>query len=76
LLKYKFDNFIEYYDFEECEKIMEEDDELMYEKNRGSTGSDNSEIYGDHNLGKSVTDSLNALSLMMQENGGSLSAAV
>lgn len=26
LLKYKFDNFIEYYDYEVCEKIMEEDD--------------------------------------------------
>jgi hypothetical protein len=42
-LKYKFDNFIEYYDYEECEKIMEEDDERAL-MNRGSTGSDSCDI--------------------------------
>ncbi len=26
LIKYKFDRFIELYDYEECEKIFEEDD--------------------------------------------------
>jgi hypothetical protein len=27
LLKYQFDSFIDFYDYEECEKIMEEDDQ-------------------------------------------------
>ncbi len=38
LLKYQFGSFIDFYDYEECEKIMEEDDELPLINS--STGSD------------------------------------
>jgi hypothetical protein len=71
LLKYNFANFIDYYDYEECEKIMEEDDEMMMHR-RGSTGSDSSDKNGDLHLGKSVNDSLDALSQIMTQNNGSL----
>jgi hypothetical protein len=37
LLKYQFDSFIDYYDYIECEKIIEEDDETEM---LSSTGSD------------------------------------
>ncbi len=40
LFKYNFDDFIELYDFEECEKIIEEDEEIQAQNRRGSTGSD------------------------------------
>lgn len=69
LSQYNFDSFIDYYDYEECEKIMEEDDELQYDRQRlGSTGSNSSE----HRLGKSVSNALDALSSIMAENNGSL----
>jgi hypothetical protein len=40
LFKYNFDDFIDLYDFEECEKIIEEDEELQAQNRKGSTGSD------------------------------------
>ena len=45
-MNYKFDNFIEYYDYEECEQIIEEDDELQYERKHGDTGSESSDRKG------------------------------
>lgn len=72
LAKYNFDSFIDYYDFEVCEEIMEEDDEpQQYEHNQlGSTGSNNSSEK--NRLGKSVSIALDSLSKIMSENGGSL----
>jgi len=69
LLKYKFESFIDYYDYEECEKIMEEEDNLEMER-RGSTGSDDGALK--YTLGKSVTNSLDALARLMELNGGGL----
>ncbi len=72
LFKYQFENFIDYYDYEECEKIMEEDDDLEEEMKVGSTGSDSTQYKNKVNLGKSVTSSLDALSRIMEEHNGHL----
>jgi len=62
--RHNLDSFIDFYDYEECEKIMEEDEDPIH-----STGSQSMD---EGRLGKSVTKALDALSKIMEQNGGKL----
>ena len=67
LIQYKFDKFIELYDYEECEKIFQEDEDEA-DLLPGTGGMFN----GKHNLGKSVNESLDGLSAIMKRHNGKL----
>lgn len=43
LLKYQFESFIDFYDFEECEKIMEED-QMPFSNGSSGGSASNSEL--------------------------------
>jgi hypothetical protein len=61
LLKYQFEGFINFYDFEECEQIMEEDEVQFCPLIQGSgTGSD-SVLIQKQGLGRSVLNALDEL---------------
>jgi len=70
LLKYQFESFIDFYDYEECEKIMEEDDEEQLIDN-SSTGSDHFSP-PKQELGRSVLIALDGLRAIMAKNSGQL----
>jgi len=70
LLKYQFESFIDFYDYEECEKIMEEDDEEQLIDN-SSTGSDHF-LPPKQELGRSVLIALDGLRAIMAKNSGQL----
>ncbi len=69
LIQYKFDKFIELYDYEECEKIFQEDEDEADLKHPGTGGFFNGK---GHNLGKSVNEALDGLSAIMKRHNGKL----
>ena len=63
LFKYKFDGFIDLYDYEECEQLMEQEDDVVL---FSSTGSDPGRPPKHSAPFKSVNLALDGLSGMMK----------